>query len=188
MDMALDVTGENRPALTELIDALRRTVQREQGPEETAAAVCVDLEPYLGRLDLLTAEQQEPNPRDYVQHVLHVEGDGSFSVVALVWLPQQRTPIHDHVSWCVVGVHIGEETEIRYDVHADAAERYLTEEETSVNHHRSVCAVTPPGDIHQVLNTGTEKAISIHVYGADIARLGSSIRRRYTMPVRESAR
>ncbi len=184
----LNVTGEATPALTELIEAVRRTVQRELLPEETAAAVCVDLEPYLGSVDLLTEPQQASDPRDYVQHVLHVEGDGSFSVVALVWLPQQRTPIHDHVSWCVVGVHIGEETEIRYDVHADADERYLTEEETSVNRHRSVCAVTPPGDIHQVLNSGSEKAISIHVYGADIGRLGSSIRRRYPLPIRQSAR
>lgn len=185
--MATNVSGERTPELIRLVEVLRRTVQREQSPEETATAVCLDLEPFLGRADLLTDAQQEPDPRQYTQHVLHVEEDGSFSVVALVWLSQQRTPIHDHVSWCVVGVHSGEETEVRFDVHADADERYLTEEQTSVNHHRSICAVTPPGDIHMVMNTGAEKAISIHVYGADIGRLGSSIRRRYTLPIREPA-
>lgn len=185
--MSLSVTRESTAVLTELVEQIRRTVQRELRPEETGQAVCRDLEPYLGRSDLLTTAQQEPDPEEYRQHILHVEEDGSFSVVALVWLPGQSTPVHDHVSWCVVGVHMGEETEVRFEVHTDDGARYLTSEGTSVNHHRSVGAVTPPGDIHQVVNTGTGKAISIHVYGADIGRLGSSIRRRYTLPVRENA-
>ncbi len=181
-------TMEQRtPELAELIERLRRTVQQELSPGETGSAVGADLVPFLGSPHLLTAAQMEADPNDYKQHVLHVEPDGSFSVVSLVWLPTQRTPIHDHVSWCVVGVHLGEETEIRYEVHVDGDDRYLTQEETSVNHHRSICVVVPPGDIHRVRNTGDAKAISIHVYGADISRLGSSIRRRYDLPVREHA-
>jgi predicted metal-dependent enzyme (double-stranded beta helix superfamily) len=39
--------------------------------------------------------------------------------------------------------------------------------------------VPPEGDIHAVTAAGRETAISIHVYGADIERLGSSIHRRY---------
>jgi hypothetical protein len=34
-----------------------------------------------------------------------------------------------------------------------------------------------------VRNRGTGIAISLHVYGADIARLGSSVRRTYDLPV-----
>ena len=45
----------------------------------------------------------------------------------------------------------------------------------------------PPGDIHRVRNGGTESTISLHVYGADIARLGSSVRRVYELPVRPAA-
>ena len=37
----------------------------------------------------------------------------------------------------------------------------------------------PPGDIHRVHNTTGETAISIHVYGTDITRIGSSVRRYY---------
>lgn len=181
-------TGEQRgESLAALIDTVRHTIQRELPPAQTGAEVATDLEPYLGRDELLTEAQQEADPDNYKQHVLHVEPDGSFSVVSLVWLPSQSTPIHDHVSWCVVGVHCGEETEVRYDVHVDGQERYLTCEETAVNHHRSVCAVVPPGDIHEVRNSGADKTISIHVYGADISRLGTSIRRRYDFPVRQEA-
>ena len=174
-------------ALSGLIDRIRQVVRQEMDPERTGASVAVELEPFLGRTDLLSAAQQEPDEDQYRQHVLHVEDDGSFSIVSLVWLPGQRTPIHDHVSWCVVGVHVGEETEIRYDVHADGEDRYLTQSKVSVNPNRSVCAVTPPGDIHEVLNSCASKAMSIHVYGADIGRLGSSIRRRYELPVRQPA-
>jgi predicted metal-dependent enzyme (double-stranded beta helix superfamily) len=185
--MTSNTTEQRTAALAELVERVRGTVRRELSPEETGARVATDLVPFLGRTDLLTEAQMEADAEQYRQHVLHVEPDGSFSVVSLVWLPTQRTPIHDHVSWCVVGVHVGEETEVRYEVHVDGEERYMTCEETSVNHHRSVCAVVPPGDIHEVRNTGDDKAISIHVYGADISRLGSSIRRRYDLPVREQA-
>ena len=42
---------------------------------------------------------------------MHAEPDGSFSVVGLVWRPGQITPIHDHVTWCVIGVLQGAEYE-----------------------------------------------------------------------------
>jgi 3-mercaptopropionate dioxygenase len=38
--------------------------------------------------------------------------------------------------------------------------------------------VPPEPNIHRVEAAGTEKTISIHVYGADIERLGTSILRR----------
>ena len=40
-----------------------------------------------------------------------------------------------------------------------------------------VSGFAPPGDIHRVRNRGAGVAISLHVYGADISRLGSSVRR-----------
>jgi predicted metal-dependent enzyme (double-stranded beta helix superfamily) len=39
--------------------------------------------------------------------------------------------------------------------------------------------VPPVQDIHAVTAAGDELTVSIHVYGADIERLGSSIHRRY---------
>jgi predicted metal-dependent enzyme (double-stranded beta helix superfamily) len=37
----------------------------------------------------------------------------------------------------------------------------------------------PPGDIHRVRNNTGTTAISIHIYGTDITRLGSTARRYY---------
>jgi hypothetical protein len=38
---------------------------------------------------------------------------------------------------------------------------------------------TATGDIHRVRNTGDTTSISIHIYGTDVTRIGSSLRRYY---------
>jgi predicted metal-dependent enzyme (double-stranded beta helix superfamily) len=40
-----------------------------------------------------------------------------------------------------------------------------------------VSGFAPPGDIHRVHNTGDTTLISIHIYGTDLSRVGSSARR-----------
>jgi 3-mercaptopropionate dioxygenase len=128
----------------------------------------------------LSPEHTRGFPDRYRQHVLHVDPAGAFSVVALVWLPAQKTPIHDHVTWCVVGVYEGEEEEIRYRLCEDANRRFLVPEGRQKTQPGQVTALIPPEeDIHQVSNVGEGKAISIHVYGADIGKLGSSINRTF---------
>ncbi|MEV4191115.1 cysteine dioxygenase family protein [Streptomyces toxytricini] len=168
-----------------LVREIRTVVDRGLTPEQTAHQVCECVAPHLGAPDLLTPEQCEGSPDRYRQHVLHAEPDGSFSVVALVWLPGQETTIHDHVSWCVAGVHQGQEGELRYRLvpATETSAARLTATETVVNGVGDVCGFAPPGDIHKVRNSCGTKAISIHVYGADVARLGSSVRRVYTLPV-----
>ena len=45
-----------------------------------------------------------------------------------------------------------------------------------------VSGFAPPGDIHRIRNTGSRTAISLHIYGTDITRIGSSARRYYSEP------
>ncbi|MFJ1866705.1 cysteine dioxygenase [Streptomyces sp. NPDC088097] len=168
-----------------LVHEIRQVVDRGLAPDLTAYLVGERLAPHLGAPDLLTCDQREGHPDRYRQHVLHTEPDGGFSVVALVWLPGQETAIHDHVSWCVAGVHEGAEREVRYRLApapaAGGAARLVATEEV-VNEQGEVCGFAPPGDIHKVRNSCGTKAISVHVYGADVARLGSSVRRVYPEP------
>jgi predicted metal-dependent enzyme (double-stranded beta helix superfamily) len=169
-------------SISALADAVREAIAPGAGtiPERVAA----QLRGHLPAADVLTAEQRLGDPRRYVQHLLHVEPDGGFSIVAVVWRPGQETPIHDHISWCVVGVIEGTENETVFEVRAAAGRRWLVAAEMTENGPGSVSAFEPPGDIHYVRNAGPETAISLHVYGADIARLGSSIRRCYDLPIR----
>lgn len=158
--------------LTDLVDGVRTAVTRHAGWADTARLVAEQLRTHLPGPDVLTAEQRLGSPDDYCAHTLHVEPDGSFSIVALVWRPGQFTRIHDHVTWCVLGVVQGVEHEELFD-----AELNLVG--SSENHVGDVGGFAPPGDIHRVRNTGDTTAISIHVYGTDVTRLGGSARRYY---------
>jgi len=177
--MTTMIHAARRAALGDLTGALDRAVRGHASDEATAEAVSRALAPYLGATGLLTDEQREGDTERYRQHVLHVADDGAFSLVALVWLPGQATPVHDHVCWCVVGVHEGEEEEVRYVLDGDR----LVVTEQLVNPTGDVSIALPPGDIHLVRNAGTDLAISLHVYGADLRHTGTSIRRRYDQPV-----
>jgi predicted metal-dependent enzyme (double-stranded beta helix superfamily) len=128
----------------------------------------------------LDPRHQLPGRDTYRQHLLHVSPSRRLSVVALVWLPGQRTPIHDHVSWCVVGVYRGVEREVHYRLVDRGGRRCLVpvaEIEARAGHVEAL--VPPEENIHSVAAAGGQKTISIHVYGADIERLGSSILRRF---------
>jgi predicted metal-dependent enzyme (double-stranded beta helix superfamily) len=158
--------------LSPLVDDIRAAVERHAGWDETAQLVAEELRRHLPTPDVLTAEQRLGSPDNYVGHTLYVEPDGSFSIVALVWRPGQLTRIHDHVTWCVFGVIQGVEHEELFDAELNLIGR-------SANHVGDVSGFAPPGDIHRVHNTGDETAISIHVYGTDVSRVGSSARRYY---------
>ena len=139
---------------------------------ETAQLVAGQLRRHLPGTDVLSAEQRLGSPDDYCAYPLHAEPDGSFSIVALVWRPGQVTRIHDHVTWCVFGVIQGVEHEELFDADLNLVGR-------SENQVGDVSGFAPPGDIHRVHNTAEETAISIHVYGTDVSRIGSSARRYY---------
>ncbi|MFE3866404.1 hypothetical protein ACFXPT_39450 [Streptomyces goshikiensis] len=144
------------------------------------------LEGFLRYPDLLTGGQMESDVRAYRQHVLYAAPAGGFSVVALVWLPGQQTPIHDHISWCVVGTYMGAEEETRYRLDSVSGQTgpVLAPLDIATISAGTVTYLIPPGDIHHVRNATSGRVISIHIYGADISALGTSIRRRYELPVR----
>ena len=158
--------------LSPLVAGVRAAVATHVGWDETAQLVADQLSRHLPSPDVLTAEQRLGSPEGYRSHTLHAEPDGSFSIVALVWRPGQLTRIHDHVTWCAFGVIQGVEHEELFD----AGLQVIGE---SDNHVGDVSGFAPPGDIHRVHNTAGETAISIHVYGTDVDRIGSSARRYY---------
>jgi predicted metal-dependent enzyme (double-stranded beta helix superfamily) len=158
--------------LTDLVAGLRTAVARGADWDRTARLVAEQLRRNLPAPDVLSAAQRRGSPDGYVGHTLHVEPGGSFSIVGLVWRPGQLTRIHDHVTWCAFAVIQGVEHEELFD-----ADLKLVGE--SDNHVGDAGGFAPPGDIHRVHNTGPETAISIHVYGTDVSRVGSSARRYY---------
>ncbi|MFG3258599.1 cysteine dioxygenase [Streptomyces sp. NPDC048172] len=185
-------SGNLRALVASVREALREAVREStaDGPELRAARVAERLRPFLSAPALLAPEQREGDPAGYRQHLLHAEpaepaehaeradldgSVGAFSVVALVWLPGQETPVHDHVAWCATGVYEGCEDERRFRPAGGA----LEVAGRRVNRAGDVSSLAPPGDIHLVRNPGPGRAVSLHVYGADLGRLGTSVRRVY---------
>ena len=165
-----------------LVRVIRAEVRRGLDWQQTAGRVARALGARLpGPALILPAPLRRGDPAGYQSHLLHAEPDGTFSVSAMVWLPGQQTPVHDHVAWCVTAVLQGREHEEIFAL-ADGGQA-LRLAARNVNPPGSVSAFAPPGDIHRVRNTGETVAISMHVYGADISRLGNSIRREYPLPV-----
>ena len=98
------------PTMRSLLAELDAIVTRR--PEATRpAAVALALQRHIRRRRLLTPAQRRSSADHYRTNVVHVHPAGLYSVVALVWRPGQRTPIHSHRSWCAVAVHEGREVE-----------------------------------------------------------------------------
>ena len=181
---ALELVGEPRPvgrtrALRSLTRSLDALVAADHDASAIAARVGMLLRTALGDPGLIEPRHCEPASDRYRQHIVHVHPAGRYSIVALVWKPGQATPVHDHRCWCVVGVWRGLERETTYELH-EAAGLVVVPRRSAVSAPGDVSVLVPPDeDIHRVENCGTSLAISIHVYGADISALGSSINREF---------
>lgn len=120
--------------------------------------------------DWLPARAAAARDDRYAQHLLHRDPQDRFSVVSFVWGPGQRTPVHDHTVWGLVGVMRGAERceECRlvdgWPTLSGAAH---------VMQPGDVEAVSPTvGDWHRVSSARPDGlSVSIHVYGADIGQV-----------------
>jgi 3-mercaptopropionate dioxygenase len=124
--------------------------------------------------DWLPPEFAEPDPLQYRQYLLYCDPLERFSIVSFVWGPGQRTPIHDHTVWGLIGMLRGAEISRSY-----AVDRIGRLEPQGVLHlvPGQVTAVSPRiGDIHQVENALTDRpSISIHAYGANIGAIARHV-------------
>jgi 3-mercaptopropionate dioxygenase len=173
------------PAVAAMAADITAVIRKDQPAIDVAREVAAAVGRKLGTPGLLTEDQQQHSDECYRQHVLYVDPQGRFSIVSLVWMPGQETVIHDHVSWCVVGVHQGNEEETLYRLMNNGMEEpHLVQYAHSINEEGTTSYFVPPGDIHKVRNSSDRKVISIHVYGADVSVLGTSVRRKYHLPIK----
>jgi predicted metal-dependent enzyme (double-stranded beta helix superfamily) len=137
-------------------------------------AVAAALSDYLGCTNLLAPRHLRSSSTSYQANVVYVASAGAYSVVALVWRPGQRTPVHNHCSWCVVGVHAGSELERLFSW---SHGRLLERERRRYDVGGNIWMTESDDDIHDV--TASTAAVSIHVYGLDYRTTSSSIRATY---------
>ncbi|MBK1657641.1 cysteine dioxygenase family protein [Paracraurococcus ruber] len=104
----------------------------------------------------------------YRQYLLHCDPAERFSVVSFVWGPGQRTPIHDHLVWGLVGQLRGEEISTEYVLGPPGTPpRPGRRDRLRPGEVAAVGAASY--DIHVVENAVPDApSISIHVYGGNI--------------------
>lgn len=153
------------PNLMRLRDFVSAFATAEYGPSSARAELLREL---VCHDDWLPDEYAQPDPDRYRQYLLHCDSAERFSVVSFVWGPGQRTPIHDHRVWGMVGVLRGAELVQPWSaadggalVMPGAAHRLVPGE---------VDIFGPDvGDVHSVANAYDDRvSVSIHVYGANI--------------------
>ena len=118
--------------------------------------------------DWLPEEFTVPSPESYRQYLLHCDPLERFSVVSFVWGPGQKTPVHDHTVWGLVGVMRG--AELCEEFNDSVAGRPFKASGTHRIEPGEVDRLSPAiGDIHVVSNAYADRpSVSIHVYGANI--------------------
>jgi predicted metal-dependent enzyme (double-stranded beta helix superfamily) len=158
--------------LTDLVAAVRQAIDVRTGWTDTSELVADQLRTHLPGPEILTPDQRLGRPDRVVGHLLHAEPDGAFSILGLVWRPGQTTRIHDQspgASWACC----------RASSTRNCSTKRSTPLARGTNPPGEVSGFAPPGDIHRIRNVGDEIAISLHIYGTDITRVGSSARRYY---------
>ena len=118
--------------------------------------------------DWLPEEFSVPSPESYRQYLLHCDPLERFSVVSFVWGPGQKTPVHDHTVWGLVGVMRG--AELCEEFNGVTLGKPLRASGTHRIEPGEVDRLSPTlGDIHVVSNAYADRpSVSIHVYGANI--------------------
>ena len=125
--------------------------------------------------DWLPAAMAASHPQYYQQHLLYGDPLDRFSLVSFVWGPGQKTPVHDHTVWGIIGMLRGTECAQRYT--RDAQGRIVASGAEATLRPGDIDTVSPTlGDIHVVRNgLDDQVSISIHLYGGNIGRISRHV-------------
>lgn len=158
--------------LLHFVAAMTRLAQAHPGDEDRlidgATPLMKDL---VAHDDWLPAAMAAAHPQYYQQHLLWGDPLDRFSLVSFVWGPGQKTPVHDHTVWGIIGMLRGGECAQRYAV--DSSGRLSPLGPEAMLRPGDLDIVSPTrGDIHVVRNALADAvSISIHLYGGNIGRI-----------------
>ena len=150
-------------------------VERIMRSGQERAAIVSQVEPLLKRLmeadDLLKDEYRTDLGDGRYSYVFYRSEDGSLTITAPAFLPGRPTPVHDHLTWGVIGVYSGKQRTTRYRRKDDGSHEGRADLEVvqdDVLTRGATYPLVPPDDIHRIAALGEEPGISIHVLGTDL--------------------
>ena len=161
--------------LREFLATTTRIVEKDQPEAERVEAVRAALAKLIADDTWLPEFAAQPHPEHYQQYLLHCDPLERFSVVSFVWGPGQRTPVHDHMVWGLIGMLRGSETGQSFRRGESGA---LVPVGSPVTLSPGDIEMVSPStvDIHQVSNLYDNRtSISIHVYGGNIGAVARHV-------------
>jgi len=163
------------PALSEFIGNCGKILAAE---EDVAARVDA-IAPLMQKLTTRAEEFLEPahlqsDPAHYRRNAIYFCPKETISLFAIVWLPGQWTPVHDHGSWGVVGIVRGFLAERAYMCPTGE----ICGNEGIVLRRGGVVLLNPgavtsfvpnPDHIHMTgVDAAAEPCVSLHLYGRNM--------------------
>ena len=160
------------PALDQFITQATGRSRALPDPADCVLALAPLMLDLIGQAgSFLEPRHYQSDPAHYARNLIYAAPDDGLSLYALVWLPGQWTPVHDHGSWGVVGIVEGVLEERSYvrlspDRGADS-DIALTRGGVILLGHGAVTSFVPnPDHIHITgVPPARPRAVSLHLYG-----------------------
>lgn len=159
-------------AVSDFVADARAIMSRPGASREDIVA---DLTPLVERVvwndELFDARYRAEPENGRARFVHYLAEDGSLQVYVVEFDPGMPTPVHDHITWGLIGVCGGRQATQRYrrlDDLSDPHQAQLELIEDAILDRGTVYPLLPPHDIHRIATHGDEPSYSLHVLGADL--------------------
>jgi predicted metal-dependent enzyme (double-stranded beta helix superfamily) len=164
----------NLDSLRDFVVRATRLVERRLHEHALLELLGPELEKLLHQDDWLPDSYANPGSSHHRQYLLHADPLERLSIVSRVWAPGERSPIHNHRVWGLIGVLRGAQTSTIYRRTSDWS---LRPRRTERLENGSVLAVSPLiGDIVSIANAHDDRvSVSIHVHGGNIGAIERSV-------------
>lgn len=146
----------------------------------TAAAGAPDAQSRVADLTCdLVQHWRMPDPRylrcqpdaAYGSYLLYLSPSANLCIVLDVFMDQQAAIAHNHLCWCVFACLEGLERETLFDAPDDLSAPPAAALSRLRHPGEVTIAEAAPGALHQVECASGDRAVSLHIYGADIGTL-----------------
>jgi predicted metal-dependent enzyme (double-stranded beta helix superfamily) len=157
-------------ALQEFIQDVDRVIRGYSSEPEILLHLKPVLEKLVGSPGSVPAKAFTPRKDRFAMNLLQMPEDEAYSIIGGVWHPGQTTPIHDHLTWALIGVYEGEEREALFRRTDDGSDPKLAkiQQVSETVHKKGHATVLGHRGIHRVDNISLKPTLSVHVYGRDI--------------------
>ncbi len=163
------------PHLHTFIKTVNQARQMYTEPRSILAAIRSEFEDLLMDPEWLPAKFLNPSAKSGMgsgigMWLLYRAGDGDLAFSSLVVPAGSTTPVHDHLTWGLVGLYRGTQQETVYcrqDDETQTDRAVLTVQDQIQLQPGDCYELLPHNDIHSVLTTSEETSVSLHLLGND---------------------